>query len=333
MTTARNRRSTTPPTPARDAGLEAARRVFEIEARGLVEAAQHLDHRFSAALDAIAAIRGRVIVSGIGKSGHIARKIAATLASTGTPAFFVHPAEASHGDLGMVTRDDAVIAISNSGETAELSDLIAHSRRFSIPLIGITAGERSALADAADIVLALPRSDEACPIGLAPTTSTTATLVLGDALAVALLERRGFTADDFQLLHPGGKLGKRLLKIADIMHTSAAIPTAKRDEPMADTLLTMTARRLGCVVVVEEDGALAGIITDGDLRRHMGPGLLEATAGNIMTPNPITIGSQALAAEALGIMNDRAITALVVVDNGTLVGLLKIHDILHAGVA
>jgi arabinose-5-phosphate isomerase len=318
---------------ARDArDLAAARRVFKIEVAGLNAAANGLDHRFSAALNSLDGIKGRVIVSGMGKSGHIANKIAATLASTGTPAFFVHPAEASHGDLGMITRDDAMIAISNSGDTVELSDLIAHTRRFSIPLIAITSGGASQLADAADVVLELPHAEEACPMGLAPTTSTTMTLALGDALAIALLERRGFTANDFQLLHPGGQLGKKLLKVADIMHKGDEIPVATRSDPMSDVLITMTAKRFGCVGVIDA-GHLSGIITDGDLRRHMAPGLLDQMASDVMTPAPMTICSQILAIEALGIMNEHTITSLFVVDDGNLVGILHIHDILHSGVA
>ncbi len=313
-------------------GLAAARRVFTIEAEGLAEAARRLDGRFDAALDLIAGIEGRLIVSGMGKSGHVAHKIAATLASTGTPAFFVHPAEASHGDLGMVTRADAVIAISNSGTTAELGDLVAHTRRFSIPLIAITADPKSQLAEAADVVLELPRAKEACPMGLAPTTSTTMTLAMGDALAVALLERRGFTSDDFQLLHPGGQLGKQLLKVGDIMHAGSEIPVVAPGEKMADVLITMTAKHFGCVGVVR-GSRLAGIITDGDLRRHMSPDLLRRKAGDVMTASPVTISSNALAAEALGIMNDRTITTLFVVDDGKLVGIVHIHDILHSGVA
>ncbi len=332
MSTASKRKKSPPASAATDRGLVVARRVFELEAAGLTEAARQLDGGFVAALDALLAVKGRVIVSGMGKSGHIARKIAATLASTGTPAFFVHPGEASHGDLGMIMRDDAVIAISNSGTTAELSDIVAHSRRFKIPLIAITAGGSSQLAEAADIVLSLPRAQEACPMGLAPTTSTTMTLALGDALAIALLERRGFTPDDFQMLHPGGQLGRRLLKIADIMHKGDDVPRATPDATMAEVLITMSARRFGCVGVVKGT-RLVGVITDGDLRRHMAPGLLEQRARDVMTTAPVTVGSNQLAAEALGIMNDRAITALFVVDGGRLNGILHIHDILHAGIA
>lgn len=315
-----------------DGGLSAARRVFEIEAEGLTRTGHGLDGKFVHALDLLAGIKGRIIVSGMGKSGHIANKIAATLASTGSPSFFVHPGEASHGDLGMITRDDAVIALSNSGTTAELSDLIAHTRRFSIPLIAITAGDKSQLAEAADVVLALARVEEACPMGLAPTTSTTMTLTMGDAIAIALLERRGFTPDDFQLLHPGGQLGKKLLKVADIMHRGDEIPRTTPNTLMSEVLITMTAKRFGCIAVTKGE-AIAGVITDGDLRRHMAPDLVGRKAREIMTPAPVTIRSNALAAEALGIMNERSITTLFVVDDGCLSGIVHIHDILHSGVA
>lgn len=317
---------------AADGGLAAAKRVFDIEAAGLQAAARGLDGEFVAALDLLAGVRGRIVVSGMGKSGHIAHKIAATLASTGSPAFFVHPAEASHGDLGMITRDDAVIAISHSGTTAELADLIQHTRRFKIPLVAITAGGSSLLAEAADVVLTLPRVQEACPMGLAPTTSTTVTLAMGDAIAIALLDRRGFTSDDFQLLHPGGQLGKKLLKVADIMHKGDDIPACGPRDAMSDVLITMTAKRFGCIAVTKGP-KIAGVITDGDLRRHMAPDLLRKTAGEVMTPAPVTIRSNALAAEALGIMNERAITALFVVDGDRLAGIVHIHDILHSGVA
>ncbi len=332
MTAAAKRKKVTALDSAPERALAVARRVFETEAAGLAAAARALDDRFVAAIERLARVKGRVVVTGMGKSGHIAHKIASTLASTGTPSFFVHPAEASHGDLGMVTKDDAVIAISNSGTTAELSDIVAHTRRFKIPLIAITAGARSQLAETADVVLELPRAPEACPMGLAPTTSTTVTLALGDAIAVALLERRGFTSDDFHLLHPGGQLGRRLLKVGDIMHRGDAIPVARPDEVMGDVLITMTAKHFGCVGVIK-GGKLVGVITDGDLRRHMAPDLPAARARDIMTRTPVTVRSRMLAAEALGIMNEHAITALFVVDAGRLTGILHIHDILHAGVA
>lgn len=316
---------------ARD--LAVARRVFVTEAKGLAALGDSLGEGFSDALDLIDKCKGRVVVSGMGKSGHIANKIAATLASTGTPAFFVHPGEASHGDLGMVTRDDVVLALSNSGETAELADLIAHTRRFLIPLIAITSRGKSSLADNADVALVLPAAAEACPIGLAPTTSTTMTLALGDAIAVALMERRGFTADDFQRFHPGGQIGRNLLKVADIMHRGDQVPLIDIDAPMSHALIEMTAKHFGCVGVRDERGKLIGIVTDGDLRRHMSANLTSKIVRDVMTKAPVTIRSKALAAEALGVMNEKAITALFVVDGRETVGIIHIHDCLRAGVA
>lgn len=313
--------------------IDAARRVFEIEVRGLTAAAGNLDENFVKALNALANISGRVVVSGMGKSGHVAHKIAATFASTGTPSFFVHPGEASHGDLGMITKEDAVLAISNSGDTVELADVIAHSRRFSIPLVAITANRESALAESADVVLILPDSEEACPMGLAPTTSTTVTLALGDALAIALLERRGFTADQFQLLHPGGRLGQKLLKVTDIMHGGDAMPLVAPADIMAEVLITITARRFGCAGVSDSRGGLIGIITDGDLRRHMAPDLLGLTAADIMTKDPVTVPPQSLAAEALAVMNEKAITSIFVVEESKPLGIVHIHDILRSGIA
>ncbi len=310
----------------------AAQRVFELEAQGIMDLAKSLDERFCEALDLMANVAGRVIVTGMGKSGHIANKIAATLAATGTPAFFVHPAEASHGDLGMITREDAVLAISNSGETTELSDVIAHTRRFGIPLIAITGGGDSALAEIADVTLPLPATAEACPMGLSPTTSTTMTLALGDAIAIALLERKGFTTDEFQLLHPRGQLGRLILKVSDIMHVGDELPLIDRNAPMADAILVMTAKHFGCVGVTDAEGRLMGVITDGDLRRHMDQGLLEQSAEHVMTAAPVTIRPQALAAEALGLMNARSITNLFVADGDEIAGILHIHDCLRAGV-
>jgi len=323
----------------------AARRVLELEADGILAVARSLDRDPSAltrAVDLLAKVTGRVIVSGMGKSGHIARKIAATLASTGTPAQFVHPAEASHGDLGMITPADAVLALSHSGETAEMADLLAFTRRFAIPLIGLTSGATSQLAQAADVTLLLPPIREACPLGLAPTTSTTAALALGDALAVALFERKGFSADDFHQFHPKGALGRRFLRVSDIMHRGDAVPLIGATASMADALVEMTAKRLGCVGVSDAEGRLIGIITDGDLRRHMSPNLLRQTVQAVMTGRPLTIRPQALAAEAMRVMNDAngggGITNLFVVDTaaaepGRPVGVLHIHDILRAGVA
>ena len=317
-----------------NADLACAQRVLRLEAEGLEALAQSLDEAFTEALDLLDGRTGRVVVTGIGKSGHVARKIAATLASTGTPALFVHPAEASHGDLGMIGPEgDAVIALSNSGETTELADLVAYAKRFHIPLIAITGRADSALAQAADVALVLPASDEASPMGLAPTTSTTVMLALGDAIAIALLERKGFSPDRFHALHPGGRLGRTLLKVADLMHRGEEVPLAGGDTAMADALLVMTNKRFGCVAIVDGDGVLQGVITDGDLRRHMSPGLLDLTAAEVMTRAPKTIGADALASEAVGLMNSNAITNLFVVEDGRPVGILHIHDCLRAGVA
>ena len=318
-----------------------ARRVLDQEASGLVMLGRALDAEgFSRAVELLACAEGRVIVTGMGKSGHVARKIAATFASTGTPALFVHPAEASHGDLGMVVSGDAVLALSNSGETPELADLVAHARRFGLPLVAITGRAESALARAADQVLLLPPAPEACPLGLAPTTSTTMQLALGDALAVALLTRRGFGPADFRVFHPGGRLGARLSRVRDLMHSGDEMPLAPPETRMDAALVAMTAKRFGCLGIVEE-GRLAGIITDGDLRRALAPGaaqprasLLAREAGEVMTRMPRTIRPDSLAAEALHAMEQRSITALFVVDEtGAPVGIVHIHDLLRAGVA
>jgi len=316
------------------ADLAVARRVIRAEICGLESLAEALDDGFEAAVDACAAARGRIVVTGLGKSGHIARKIAATLASTGTPAQFVHPVEASHGDLGMIGSDDAILALSNSGETTEFADIVAYSRRCNIPLIAITGGARSTLATAADIVLLLPAAAEACPMGLAPTTSTTMMVALGDALALALLERKGFSSADFGRFHPGGRLGRRLLRVRDIMHQQDEVPLASPSAPMSDAILVMTAKSFGCVGVCGTDGCLIGVITDGDLRRHMGDSLLRQTVGAVMHRNPKTIAASALAADALGTMNRFAITSLFVVDEaGRPIGFVHMHDCLRAGIA
>ena len=316
--------------------LEAARRVLRLESEGLDTLAKALDGGFSRALDILNAVTGRVTVTGMGKSGHIARKIAATLASTGTPAQFVHPGEASHGDLGMIAPGDAVLAMSNSGDTAELNDVVVYTRRFAIPLVAMTGKADSALADAAEAAIVLPKSPEACPMGLAPTTSTTMMMALGDAIAIALLDRKGFSTQDFQVLHPGGSLGRKLLRVSDVMHGPEELPLCRPETPMAEAILTMTKGTFGCVGVAREDGVLIGIITDGDLRRHMSAGLLEARAAEVMTGPPRTVRPQALAAEALGIMNgvrnERPITSLFVVEDACPVGILHIHDCLRAGV-
>ncbi len=310
--------------------------MLRAEQAGLAALAQSLNGDFTAAVARLATVTGRVVVSGMGKSGHIGRKIAATFASTGTPALFVHPAEASHGDLGMIVPGDAVLALSNSGETPELADLIGHTRRFGITLIAITARAESALAKAADIRLLLPPAAEACEDVLAPTTSTTMQLALGDALAVALLSRRGFSHADFLTFHPGGKLGAQLKHVADLMHVGDSLPLAPQDLPMPQALLLMTGKGFGCLAVVAADGTLAGIVTDGDLRRAMGPDLLNRHVAEIMNPSPLTGRPDMLAAEALRLMNERErpITTLFVVDQARRpVGLLHVHDLLRAGVA
>ncbi len=313
--------------------IETAKNVLRLEIEGLQALSASLDQSFIAALDLLGAMKGRAVVSGMGKSGHIGRKIAATLASTGTPAMYVHPGEASHGDLGMITEDDLVIALSNSGETTELADLVAYTRRFGIPLIAIIGRNGSTLAKAADVALALPDLSEACAITAAPTTSTTMMLALGDALAVAMLEQKGFSLDDFQVFHPGGKLGRRLLKVDDIMHTGDALPLIGEAEKMSVAILEMTAKSFGCLGVVDGEGRLLGIITDGDLRRHMSDDLLGHTTAQVMTGGARTAPSGTLASEALRIMNSKAITTLFIVDEGVPVGIVHIHDCLRAGIA
>ena len=313
--------------------LAAGRRVLDQEAEALRRLAESLDGAYLRALDKLAGVTGRVIVTGMGKSGHIARKIAATLASTGTPAQFVHPAEASHGDLGMVTSKDAVLALSNSGETVELSDIIGYARRWNIPLIAITMKAESALGSAADVTLVLPKLAEAGAVGLAPTTSTTMMLALGDALAIGLFERKGLSAEDFHEFHPGGKLGQILLRVADLMHVGAEVPLIDEDAEMSQAILVMTAKTFGCVGVTDRRGDLIGIVTDGDLRRHMGPGLLRARTGEVMTHGPRTIRPNALAAEAVRVMNERSITSLFVIEEARPAGIIRLHDCLKAGVA
>ncbi len=320
--------------PNEAADLAVARRVLRTEIAGLEALVADLNGSFTAAVDCLAAVKGRVTVTGMGKSGHVARKIAATFASTGTPAQFVHPAEASHGDLGMIAAEDAVLALSNSGDTAELADVLAYSRRFRVPLVAMTRRDGSALAEAADVVLLLPASAEACPMGLAPTTSTTMMMALGDALALALLERKGFSESDFQRLHPGGRLGRQLLRVADIMHGGDAVPLVPRGTGMSEAILVMTAKSFGCVGITDAQGRLAGIVTDGDLRRHMGDELLRSPVEQVMSRSPKAIRPQALAAEALGQMNALAITSLFVLDASRRpIGILHIHDCLRAGVA
>jgi arabinose-5-phosphate isomerase len=323
-------------THASDPDLAVGRSVLATEAAALAALGRTLDASFGRATSLLFRAEGRVIVTGIGKSGHVARKIAATLASTGTPAQFVHPSEASHGDLGMILAGDAVLALSNSGETAELADIVGHAKRFGIPLIAITAKAESTLGRAADVLLLLPDAAEACPMGLAPTSSTTMQIALGDALAVALLTRRGFTAMDYRQFHPGGQLGARLKRVSDLMRTGAAIPLAPPALSMADALIIMTEKSLGCIGVVDAEGVLVGIVTDGDLRRAMGPDLLSRPVGDVMRPSPRVTSPEALAAEALNRMNSgtKPVTSLFVVDDRRRpIGLLHIHDLLRAGVA
>jgi arabinose-5-phosphate isomerase len=313
--------------------LVRARRVLKLEAEGLDALSAALDESFARAVDILEKVEGRIIVTGMGKSGHIAHKVAATLASTGKPAMFIHPGEASHGDLGMIGEKDAILAYTNSGGTAELADIVAHSRRFKLPLVLVTSNAQGEFVDQADVTLVLPAAEEACFIGMAPTTSTTMMMALGDTLAVVLMERVGFTIDDFKMRHPGGQLGKRLLKVSDLMHTGDSMPLASPDQTMAEVLPEMTVKSLGCVGIVGTDGKLAGIVTDGDLRRHMGDDLLRRKAGDIMTKGPRTIRPTALASEAVSVMNEMQITALFVAEKGRAVGLLHIHDCLRAGVA
>jgi len=312
--------------------LASAQRVLSVEAAALAQMGEDLPGDFAPVINLILSAKGRVIVSGIGKSGHIGRKIAATFASTGTPSYFVHCAEASHGDLGMVTPADICLLISNSGETTELQDILAHTRRFSIPTVAISSKPDSTLMRAADYRLCLPPAPEACSIGMAPTTSTTLTLALGDALAVALMEQRGFLPEDFRVFHPGGKLGAQLATVAQLMHKGEDLPLVSRETMMPDCLLTMTSKGFGIAAVVEQN-QLVGVISDGDLRRNMAQ-LMRTTAGDIASADPVTVAPDTLAAEALAIMNARKISVLMVVDAAKApVGIIHIHDLLRAGVA
>lgn len=315
--------------------IASAKRTIDREVEALRMMENQFDENLTKALDMIQETKGRIIVTGMGKSGHIARKIAATLASTGTPSFFVHPAEASHGDLGMVTNDDKIIAISNGGESRELSDILLYAKRYGIPLIAITKNPESTLGKAGDIVLKLPDDGEACPLGLAPTSSTTATLVLGDVLAIALMERKGFTKTDYKQRHPGGKLGAILQKVSDLMHKGDDMPIVNEDTPMQEALLVMTSKMLGCVGIVDNDGKLVGIITDGDLRRWLTSDVLNKKVSDVMTKNPKVVSPDILAAEALNIMNNtgRGITQLFAVQDGKPVGIIHIHDCLRIGAA
>jgi arabinose-5-phosphate isomerase len=326
--------------PGDDSGqalIASGLRTLEAEVGGLSALAHAMQNglgqAFIAAVDMIRVARGRVIVSGMGKSGHVGHKIAATLASTGTPAFFVHPAEAGHGDLGMITSEDVIVALSWSGETAELKNLIDYSRRFRIPLVAVTAETASTLGQAADVVLAVPQAREACPHNLAPTTSSLMQLALGDALAIALLESRGFTALQFRDLHPGGRLGALLKFVRDVMHTGDRLPKAALGTKMSEAIVEMSSKGFGCVGILDGQGRLAGIITDGDLRRHMKGDLLEQTVDHVMTRKPITVSADQLASEVLELMNSSKITTLFVIEAGKPVGLVHLHDLLRVGVA
>ncbi len=321
--------------------LSSARRTLTTEIAGLTALSASLDHRFVRAVETIQAMkdkgRGRLIVAGIGKSGHIARKIAATLASTATPSYYIHPAEASHGDLGMITEDDVMIMLSYSGTNAELTDMTLYAKRFHIPLISITGNPDSPLAQHADIALILPKIPEACPNGLAPTTSTTMMLGLGDAIAIALLERTGLTAEEFRVWHPGGKLGAKLRKVSDLMVKGDDLPVVSPDTTMDKAIITLSEKNLGSVIIVDNDNRLMGIITDGDLKRHMAPDLLSRKVQDIMNSAPRTIPANILAAEALDIMLTSAkspITSLIIAgDDGKVQGLIRIQELLKAGIA
>ena len=323
--------------PDPQAAIGSALRTVATEQAGIEALAAALQDGlaapFARAVETLSAITGRVIVTGVGKSGHIGSKIAATLASTGTPAFFVHPVEANHGDLGMIAGDDAIVALSWSGESPELKGIIAYSRRFSIPLIAITAGKSSALARAAEVVLLLPRAPEACPHGLAPTTSTLLQLVTGDALAIALLEARGFTPEHFRTFHPGGQLGANLTRVSEIMRIGDQIPLARRGTRMPEAVMTLAEKKVGCVCVVEDDGRLAGIFTDGDLARNLHRNLAETTVDEVMTRTPKTIEPQMFAGAAIALLNKHNISALVVTEGGMPVGVVHFHDLLRIGAA
>ncbi len=315
--------------------IACAKQTIDREVEALRALENSLDNSLSAALDLMESVKGRVIVTGMGKSGHIGRKIAATLASTGTPSFFIHPAEASHGDLGMLTEEDVVLAISNGGESRELSDILVYCKRYGIPLIAMTKNPESTLGKAGDILLKLPDNGEASPLGLAPTSSTTATLVYGDILAIGLIERKGFTKTDYKRRHPGGKLGAILQKVSDLMHTGEEMPLVNEQTNMQEALLVMSSKMLGCVGIVNDKGELTGIITDGDLRRFLTPDILKNKVTTVMTHNPKTIEPDVLAAEALKTMNTtgRGITQLFVLQDKKPIGIIHIHDCLRAGVA
>lgn len=324
-----------------DDDVQKARDVIDIETKALKALSDSIDHSFSQAVETIHQIKnnpqtGRLIIAGIGKSGHIARKIAATMASTGTPAYFVHPGEASHGDMGMITQNDAVLMLSNSGENSELSDLIHYTRRYKIPLIAITSSPKSTMATHADTPLIMPKMDEACPNGLAPTTSTTMMLALGDALSVALLKRMGLTPEQYKVFHPGGKLGQRLMSVTELMIPLNEMPIVSTTAKMDEALIALTEKNLGAVIISDDKKTLLGIITDGDLKRHMGKDLLEKTVTQIMTPTPKTIQNKHLAVEAMNIMTQESgqyLSSLIVMDKDQMLGMIRLQDCLQAGLA
>ncbi len=326
-----------PSLPGTRSAVQSAIRTIETERNGLdvlrEAIAGHLGPPFAAAVEIATAARGRIIVTGMGKSGHVARKIASTLASTGTPAYFVHPAEASHGDLGMIQREDVILALSWSGETRELADIVSYAKRRRVPLLALTASATSTLAVEADVCLTLPQAREACPNGQAPTTSTTMMMATGDAFAVALLEGRGFSPLDFHAFHPGGRLGAELKQVASIMHSGDLMPVVPLGTPMSEAVVVQSSKGFGCVVVIAGDGTLAGIVTDGDLRRHMGDNLLAMSVDEVMTLHPTVVERDALLGEALEIVESRGITALVVVEAERPVGIVHVLDLLRAGVA
>ena len=321
----------------RQAAIASALRTVTTEQAGMAALAEALlgglAEPFARAVEVLSVISGRVIVTGVGKSHHIGSKIAATLASTGTPAYFVHPSEANHGDLGMITKDDVIIGLSWSGESSELKGIVSYARRFSIPLIAITAGETSALAREADPVLCMPKVTEACPHGLAPTTSTLLQLAIGDALAVALLEARGFTADHFRSFHPGGQLGANLTHVGEIMHSGDEMPVVPLGTKMPEAVMVLSKKRFGCVCVVDADGQLVGIVTDGDLARNLHRDMSELAVDDIMTRQPKTVKRQTIAGAAMGLLNDHHISALIVVDGDMPVGIVHFHDLLRIGAA
>ncbi len=313
--------------------INSARKTIDMEIDTIKKLKESLNDTLTQALNVMQKAKGKIIITGIGKSGHIGKKIAASLASTGTPSFFVHPAEASHGDLGMISADDVVLAISNSGESKELIDILNYCKRFGINLIAITKNPESSLAKAADIVLQIPNNGEACPLGLAPTSSTTATLVLGDILTTCLIERKGFTKNDFNDRHPGGKLGSILQRVSDLMHTGKEMPILNENSDMQRVLLEMTSKRLGCVCFVNDIGELTGILTDGDLRRCLSATVLEKKAVELMTRNPKTVSKDFMVSEVIKIMNTNKITNLIVEENKKPIGVIHIHDLLNIGVA